>query len=453
MCLNCITMASQVSDKQAVYVSGALAAVLILLPFHAFFTTWIGSNTGHLDAVRIWKEVIIVALIPSVFLLLLKDKYLKGWFIQSWLVRFIGLYAALHIVLGLAALHSERVNGTALIYSLLANLRFFGLFLMTLVASYQSDFLRRNWKTIVIVPAGLVIAFGLMQRFVLPFDFLKHFGYGPKTIPAYQTVDQKLSYVRVQSTLRGANPLGAYLVLAIPIFLTIKRRKLGLSMLAAGIIALLFTYSRAAWIGAVLALFTYAYTSVSSVKIRRRLVVISVLLATLAGLSVVMLRQNSVIQNAFFHTDNFSKSSESSNTSRARALGAGLRDVVHEPFGRGPGTAGPASLRNNHASRVAENYYLQIGQEVGWLGLGLFFAINVMVGYGLWRSRADNLSRVLLAALAGISFINLLSHAWADDTLGLLWWGLAGIAYSSVILKSKQKYNEIPAKKKTTARS
>ena len=35
---------------------------------------------------------------------------------------------------------------------------------------------------------------------------------------------------------------------------------------------------------------------------------------------------------------------------------------------------------------------------------------------------------ILFVSLIGISFINLLSHAWADDTLSLLWFGLAGIA-------------------------
>ncbi len=432
-------MASHASDKTALYVSVAVAAVLVLLPFHALFTTWIGSNTGHLDAVRIWKEIIIVALLPSVLFILFRDKTLKRWFGQSWLVRLIGLYALLHIVLGLIALRAERVNSPALIYALLANLRFLGLFLIVLIVSTHSGFLRKNWKVIVIIPAALVIAFGLMQRFVLPYDFLRHFGYSPKTIPAYQTVDQKLSYVRIQSTLRGANPLGAYLVLAIPAFMTIKRRKLGLALIAAGMIAILFTYSRAAWIGVVLALFAYGYISIPTARAKRRLVTVSVLLAALASLFVIILRQNTVVQNVFFHTDNSSKSSESSNTGRARALGIGLRDVVREPFGRGPGTAGPASLRNDHPSRIAENYYLQIGQEVGWLGITLFIAIISMVGYGLWRRRSDKLSRVLLASLVGISFVNLLSHAWADDTLGLLWWGLAGIAYSSVILNEKRK--------------
>jgi hypothetical protein len=54
--------------------------------------------------------------------------------------------------------------------------------------------------------------------------------------------------------------------------------------------------------------------------------------------------------------------------------------------------------------------------------------INVGVGYLLWTRRADPLALSLLAALAGLTVVNLLSHAWADDTLTYVWWGLAGIA-------------------------
>jgi len=36
----------------------------------------------------------------------------------------------------------------------------------------------------------------------------------------------------------------------------------------------------------------------------------------------------------------------------------------------------------------------------------------------------------LLASLIGLIFVNLVSHAWADDTLAYVWWGLAGIALS-----------------------
>ena len=71
---------------------------------------------------------------------------------------------------------------------------------------------------------------------------------------------------------------------------------------------------------------------------------------------------------------------------------------------------------------------MQIAQETGWIGLGLFVLINVGVGYLLWLRRDDPLALSLFASLIGLTFINLLSHAWADDTLAYVWWGLAGIA-------------------------
>jgi len=144
-----------------------------------------------------------------------------------------------------------------------------------------------------------------------------------------------------------------------------------------------------------------------------------------AGLGY-MLRNNDTFQNTFFHTDEHSQSSESSNQGHFAATASGLKDIIKYPLGSGTGTAGPASVYNNHPARIAENYFVQIGQETGVLGLGLFIAINVLLGLELWRRRGNLLAVVLLASLFGISFINLLSHAWADDTISYIWWGLAG---------------------------
>jgi len=159
--------------------------------------------------------------------------------------------------------------------------------------------------------------------------------------------------------------------------------------------------------------------------------------------ALIAFRNNDHVQNAFFHTDEHSRSADSSNQDRASALKGGLRDIVHEPFGRGPGTAGPASTRNNQGGRIAENYYLQIGQEVGLIGLTVFVAINILVARALWQNRRDILACVLLASLAGLTLVNTLSHAWADDTLSLLWWGLAGMALGSVILKTNNEHKKI----------
>jgi O-antigen ligase len=291
------------------------------------------------------------------------------------------------------------------------------------------------------------VLFGLCQL-LLPIGFLAHFGYGPQTIPAYQTVDNKLDYQRIQSTLRGANPLGAYLVVIIGLVAArlraraLSRRWVLSGWLVLSVICLWFTYSRSAYLGVMLALGVVAVLNLPRHH-WRRLAMVAATGLVLVVLGVVSLRNNNIVQNSLFHSDETSRSALSSNSKRASALQQGLSEVVHEPLGRGPGTAGPASTRNTHPARIAEDYYLQIGQEVGWIGLALFLAIVVMTGKLLWRQRHDWLARGLLASLVGLSLVNLLSHAWADDTLGLLWGGLAGMVVGSDILgvSNKQKHD------------
>jgi O-antigen ligase len=200
-------------------------------------------------------------------------------------------------------------------------------------------------------------------------------------------------------------------------------------LLGASSLVLLFTYSRSAWLGAIvaLALLVWYFLPNSLRKMALLLAVVAVL-AGAGGIS--QLRHNDTVQNTVFHSDENSAAYVSSNAARSSAMTEGLREVWQQPFGRGPGTAGPASYRNFSAPRIAENYYIQLAQEVGVVGLALFVAINLLLVNELWRRRRDPLALVLLASLVGITLVNMLSHAWADDTLAVLWWGLAGVAMS-----------------------
>ena len=66
---------------------------------------------------------------------------------------------------------------------------------------------------------------------------------------------------------------------------------------------------------------------------------------------------------------------------------------------------------------------------VGWLGVAVFLAIVTLVGIELYEKVSESpLALAALASCIGIAFINLLSHAWADNTLAYVWWGLAAIA-------------------------
>jgi len=266
----------------------------------------------------------------------------------------------------------------------------------------------------------------------LPRDFLSHFGYNSNTIAPYETINHNVHYIRIESTLRGANPLGAYLLIPISLLtVLIVRGKRGwqyVAFLLAAVLALYFSFSRSAWLGAVLSIGLILLISLRSRQAKRWIATLACLGLVIIGGLALNSRHNIRLENILLHTQTHSAIKTTSDEGHATALKAGLHDLLHQPLGHGPGSAGPASIYNNHPARIAENFYVQIGQETGWLGLGLFLLINGGVGYLLWVRRSDPLALSLFASLIGLSLINLLSHAWADDTLAYVWWGLAGIA-------------------------
>ena len=431
----------QGGSRAAKRLSIIVGLIMVLLPFDELLSVWAASRFNHLDLFHVWKEILITVLAFPTVWLAWRHGLLKKTFLKSWLFLLIVAYVLLHLVLGFWALHDGQVDRTALIYALVINLRFFGFFLVCLLLSATSPLLRRYWHYILLIPAGGVVLFGLVQKFILPTDFLKHFGYSPKTIPTYQTVDSNIDYRRVQSSLRGANPLGAYLAFIIPGFVLglARRRVAQVLVLTGSLIVLFYTYSRSAWVGLAISLVILGWLMLKKINGTWALTVVAVLAAGSVG--VYSLRSNHTVQDVLLHTSVSSTSPQSSNAQRSSAIKNGLRDVVHQPLGRGPGTAGPASFRNNHPARIAEDYYLQIGQEVGVLGLAIFLTINAVVARRLLAQREELLAKILLASLAGICFINLVSHAWTDDTLSLLWWGLAGVSLGPVILADRRKQN------------
>lgn len=426
-----------------------VAVIIVLVPFHAFLTVWLSSILGHYTALRLWKEVLLAIVLILAVWLVMRSRPLRrsAWNYRPtrWLIIAIGAYVILHIVLGIVALTQGEVTEKALGYAFISNLRYPLFLIACLVIGFANrTFVQAHWQKLLLWPAAIVVGFGLLQILVLPVDWLKHVGYGPGTIEPYIAVDQKVEFARAQSTLRGPNPLGAYLLLVLvalaAMYMTYKKKLGEITIgILLGLTVLYSTYSRSAWLGLVVALAVLAWLLTKSEKARKIMLVGVAGLVIVGAAMVYVLRDNDYAQNVLFHTDETSQSAMSSNEGRANAILDGVDDIANEPLGRGPGTAGPASVYNDDQVRNAENYFIQIGQEVGVLGLGLFVVLCGLTGFMLWRLGNNVLAVVLLAGLAGLTLINVLSHAWADDTISYLWWGLTGLAIGAALTNNKQR--------------
>ncbi|MDB5168834.1 MAG: hypothetical protein JWO41_190 [Candidatus Saccharibacteria bacterium] len=408
-----------------------ISIIIYVMPFHAFLTVWGSSLFGHYIALRLWKEVLLLILAVGACFLLLIDHKIRTHTLPRRLVWTILTYCFLLTAWGIIAYSRDQVTTKAFGYGLITDLRFPVFFLLTWTIALRTNRLHKRSERLIMGPAVLVIIFGLLQVFALPRDFLRHFGYSEATIYPYETINHNINYIRVASTLRGANPLGTYLIIPISlltVFLAAGRRNWQrFALLAGALTVLFFSYSRAAWVGTALSIAVVLAVGLRSTLLRKEFLVGGVvLLVAFAGLAITA-HGNARLENVFLHTESHSQIKKTSNEGHLSATMAGLKDVAHHPLGQGVGSSGPASVYNKQ-QRIPENYYLQIGEEAGWLGLGIFVFMNVGIGYLLWLRRHDPLALCLFASLIGISAVNLFSQAWGDDTLAYVWWGLAGVA-------------------------
>lgn len=396
--------------------------------------------------IRLWSAGVLTVIVGIAIFWLIKDAQLRAWARQSYLALSMSIFVVLNLLLGLRGLLLGNVSSDALLLGLLLNLRYLVFFLGVIMLMKYSQWTRERWLRIVLVGAIVVSSFAVLQYTVLPHDFLVHFGYNSSTISPVETINNNSNYIRVASTLRGANPLGAYMLVIIALLAALwpklQRRTAWGIVLALSVAALVFSFSRSAWLGTIVAIVSIVALQLRTRQHWQRAGLISLGFIILVSATITIFHNSRLMQNLLFHTDDKSTVAVSSNDQRSSALQDGARDVLRSPLGHGVGSAGPASTHNTAAPvRVAENYYLQIGQELGWAGLLSYIALTFAVGFQLWLQRRDPLALGLLAAFAGLFVVNMLSHAWTDDTLAFIWWGLAGLTIGQGLWQKSTKHS------------
>lgn len=308
----------------------------------------------------------------------------------------------------------------------------------------------------------LIAAYGILTVF-LPIPFFRWLGYAPAhslyfasgPVAAFQQVSET-ALRRVQSTMSGPNQFGLWLLIPLSVLLARPRRgAVFIGSLVTILLALFLTFSRAAWIGAFVMSMVVLLKSVPRRYLMRASIGAIGIVATIGIVASVL------FPSVFFRLS-------SSRGHLVRPMQAVARMWDH-PVGEGLGAAGPASNRvsetcvflrpqddpawakttptlcvflgttqvqpADHVCRcpfLPENWYLQIGVEMGVLGFLLFIALVVLVlrrlGFReLGNSGTREIQQVAFLAFLGIAVASLFLHAWEDSATAYTLWLLAAV--------------------------
>jgi hypothetical protein len=478
--------------KAAVFL---LAILLIVLPFHPFLTTFFAhifsGNELALVFVKAWKEIFIMVISALVVLYWMFDEKRKPF---DTLDYSIILFVCLSLIIGVLFTGDGFPQN---IFQLMWGAKYGFLFLILFffvrkIPIFDTE--RNDLINAALFSGSVVIVFGLLQASLLPEDFLVRFGYSPEY--GNTTAGETLSYChkientitheefcRVQSTLSGPNQLGAYTLVLMPFFFyRLFRAKTNLQMvlystpLFLGTIVLLLTWSRSAWIGAVVMAAVYFI-----IQARRSWVALlylgifalgvfaiffpainidqwddqkftSLAWAGIALFALFLLlvanlyhRLFSQIGAFFFPTvlgllisvrgyfDTFFWNiinRPSSTQGHWERWSDGIAYMVQNPLGLGLGDAGPASARFANPGETGflpESWYLQVGLESGFLGLAFFITILILLGMTLLRAQTE-FSRIVFLGLVAVSSAALFLHSWESAVVSFTFWTLAGVA-------------------------
>ncbi len=414
-----------------------MVAFLIYMPLHIFLSQSLSLITGGLEIWKVAKDVLLgVLTLFTICLIWAKQGRAPRWF--TALVGITAGYGGLHLLVWL--LHPESYAQSALL-SATYNVRLFCLAIVGAGATLLTPqmFTFRSIRRLVIGVSSLVALLAVLQYW-LPADTLSHLGYSlDRGVRSDFFIDDNPGFPRVMSTLRDPNSLGAYLLVPLALLTgmvarlreikTTWRRWLAVGILALHLMALYLTFSRSAWVAAFVAVGVTLWWQFSSqfVRILRKWWPVGVAVIVLLVAAGYWQRNNQVIDGILTHSTAAQLGDIDSNEYHWMYVTRGIAGIVDKPLGHGPGTAGLASIQNPHGGLLTENYYVQIGYEIGVMGLMLFIAANVWVYLHIVR-RHDQWKAVLLATFWSYVLMNMLLHTWSNEAVAAQWWLLAGIA-------------------------
>lgn len=411
------------------------------MPFHIFLAQSLSLLTGGITEWKASKDALAAALaLLAVILVWIWGEYSRRF---NLVVSLAALYGGVHLLVW--ALNPDIYLGSAILGTIYNN-RLFWYLIIGLGGGYlaRKKLNENKLINIVLVISTVICFLGVLQYF-LPKDILTHLGYSLErgVKPAF-FIDDKPDLPRIMSTLRDPNSLGAYLILPITLIAyrlvneVTRKRTLFLGLMGLHGLALFLTFSRSAWVGTAISLGVfgafYIRTQIMHFLRRYGLLLIGFILL-IASISFVF-RDQYVVQNILIHSDENTTAELDSNENHIEFARRGLGGIIQKPLGHGPGTAGLVSIKNPAGGFLTENYYIQIGYEIGVLGLLIFAAASIWI-YKLLLIRNTPLAICLIASFWGYLLVNMLLHIWSNEAVAAQWWLLAGLSMAPLIAKSQ----------------
>lgn len=412
------------------------------MPFHVFLVQSLSLITGGLSVWKAAKDVFALVITVVTIGLVYWQKKSTKLFNQFLLLAIA--YGAIHLLVW--AINPNIYKQTAFLGTIY-NTRLFGYLLIGMGAAllWPKELKQEKVIKVVLIISTIVCVLGVLQYF-LSKDILTHLGYSiERGVKPNFFIDDKPDLPRIMSTLRDPNSLGAYLLIPLTI-LTLqlfdkqhkKRRMLLAGLLSLHLLALFLTFSRGAWLGAIIAAGLLGFLNFRKqvTKWLLKYWPLAVGGVLLIGSFVLMVKNQYVVQNVLEHSDKSTaqKSKLDSNGYHFYFVRRALSGIVHRPVGHGPGTAGIVSIQNPNGGFLTENYYLQIGYEVGVLGLCLFLFTLYLLQLHLRRKLTAGplLETALFITFWSYTIMSLVAHLWTNEAVAVQWWLLAGFATTAI---------------------
>lgn len=413
-----------------------LLALVLIMPLHAFLAISLGNITGHQAIWQTWKEVGLVLGGIAASGLVIWHQH-----IRRQLIKQPAVWAT--VAFGLIALLVSTVTRDVPFASFLLGAKTTLAFLVLFIVVQTIRFSPQRWRTLIqalLTVSSVVGLFAVAQVYLLPADFLTRFGYGTATVLPFHLVDPAVTAIRIIATFSGPNQLGSFMVIpfTMSLWLVLRRRWIALAPLGLTGFSLFHSYSRSAWIGAVIAMFVVFFIRLSGWW---KLTLLAPIAAILIAVNILSGPVHAMTTNLTFyvyHGQFVDGHTNGSDSHRLKNAQAGLATIQKQPAGYGLGTAGPAS-KDTANPIITENSYLQIGIEAGVVGLLLFGLVVLLTLKALYAQRlVIDEATPLFAALIGLSVTNLFLHTWADSATALVLWGLIGYCLTAPTKAVKQ---------------